>query len=66
MEAMIDTLLTEKVDEIFLAMQERFNIKHGDVEPLDAIKLAEKQVGLTMIIGRILRKQKRERCDYEE
>jgi len=66
MEAMIDALLTEKVDEIFLAMQERFNIKHGDVEPLDAIKLAEMQLNLTMIIGRILRKQKRERCDYEE
>ena len=60
MEAMIDTLLTEKVDEIFLAMQERFDIKHGDVEPLDAIKLAEKQLDLTMIIGRILRKQRRE------
>lgn len=26
MEAMIDALLTEKVDEIFLAMQERFGI----------------------------------------
>ena len=61
MEAMIDALLTEKVDEIFLAMQERFNIKHGDVEPLDEIKLAEKQMDLTMIIGRILRKQRGEK-----
>lgn len=61
MEAMIDTLLTEKVDEIFLEMQERFNIKHGDVEPLDAIKLAEMQLNLTMIIGRILRKQRGEK-----
>lgn len=61
MEAMIDTLLTEKVDEIFLAMQKRFNIEHGDVEPLDEIKLAEMELNLTMIIGRILRKQRREK-----
>lgn len=61
MEAMIDTLLTEKLDEIFLAMQERFNIKHGDVEPLDAYELMEKQMELSMVVGRILRKQRGER-----
>lgn len=61
MEAMIDTLLTEKLDEIFLEMQERFNIKYGDVEPLDAIELAEKQMELSMVVGRILRKQRGER-----
>lgn len=57
MEAMIDTLLTEKVNEIFLAIQEKFGIKSGDVEPLDAYELMEKQRELTMIVGRILRKQ---------
>ena len=57
MEAMIDTLLTEKVNEIFLVMQEKFGIKSGDVEPLDAYELMEKQRELTMIVGRILRKQ---------
>lgn len=57
MEAMIDALLTEKVNEIFLAIQEKFGIKSGDVEPLDAYELSEKQRELTMIVGRILRKQ---------
>lgn len=61
MEAMIDALLTEKLDEIFLEMQERFGIKSGDVEPLDDIELAEKQMDLAMTIGRILRKQRGER-----
>lgn len=61
MEVMIDTLLTEKLDEIFLAMQERFNIKNGDVEPLDAYELMEKQMELSMVVGRILRKQRGEK-----
>ncbi len=58
MEAKIDTLLDIKINEIFLAMQEEFGIKNGDVEPLDAYELSEKQIELSVIIGRILRKQK--------
>ena len=61
MEAKIDALLAEKINEIFLAMQEEFNIKNGDVEPLDDYELGEKQIELSVIIGRILRKQRGER-----
>lgn len=58
MEAKIDALLDIKINEIFLVMQEEFGIKNGDVEPLDAYELSEKQIELSVIIGRILRKQK--------
>lgn len=61
MEAKIDTLLDIKINEIFLAMQEEFGIKNGDVEPLDAYELSEKQIELSVIIGRILRKQRGEK-----
>ena len=37
MEVMINTMLEDKINEIFLEMQEKFNIKHGDVEPLLSI-----------------------------
>ena len=61
MEAMISTMLEEKINEIFLEMQEKFNIKHGDVEPLDEYELMEKNIEMSIIIGKILRKQGGER-----
>ena len=61
MEAKIDALLDIKINEIFLVMQEKFGIKNGDVEPLDAYELSEKQIELSVIIGRILRKQRGEK-----
>lgn len=61
MEAMISTMLEEKINEIFLEMQEKFNIKHGDVEPLDEYELMEKNIEMSVIIGKILRKQGGER-----
>ena len=59
MEQIIDTLLNEKINEIFLNMQERFNIKCGDVEPLDEYELNEMRIQMSVLIGKMVRKQMR-------
>lgn len=60
MEAMIYSLLDDAVNDICFKIQTEFNIDSGDIEPLDAYELCEKEHELTMLIGRIIRKQKGE------
>ncbi len=60
METMIDTLLSEKINKIFLEMQKYLGITNGDVEPFDEYDLMEKQIEISLVIGRILRKQRGE------
>ena len=60
MEALISGILEEKVNEIFKEMQERFNIKYGDVDPLDDYELMGKKIEMSVLIGKILRKQRGE------
>ena len=60
MESMIDSLLDDAVNDIFLKMQKEFYIDSGDIEPLDAYELCDKEHELTMLIGKVLRKQRGE------
>ena len=60
MEQKIYNLLDNYVNEIFLKMQEEFNIQTGDVSPEDAYDLYEKENELTVLIGKILRIQRGE------
>ncbi len=57
MQYQINSILEEKVEELFLAMQEEYGIQYGDVEPLDAFELEEVQGKMVEVIEKILRKQ---------
>ena len=50
-------LLEERVEEIFLIFQAMAGIDSGDVQPLDALLLKQRQGELSEVIGTILRKQ---------
>ena len=51
-------LLEERVEEIFLIFRAMAGIDSGDVQPLDALLLKQKQGELSEVIGNILNKQK--------
>lgn len=54
----LSQLIEEKVDEIFLEMQNSLNIDNGDIFPLDAIALDECKENMAVIIERVLNIQK--------
>ena len=60
MEAFVFALLDDKVNEVFIEAQKEFGITSGDIEPLDAYELNDKEHELTMLIGKLLRKQRGE------
>lgn len=57
MEVYIDGILEEKINEVFLEVQNHFGVTCGDVEPLDQINLAEMQRKMSVLIGQMIRKQ---------
>lgn len=57
MKDKIANMLDEKVNEIFLAMQNDLGIKNGDVSPMDAYDLDNCRDELAEIIERILKNQ---------
>lgn len=59
MEVYIDGILDEKINEVFLEVQNHFGVTCGDVEPLDEINLAEMRHEMSMLIGQMIRKQMR-------
>ena len=59
-EETIDAKVAEKVEEIFCEMQEKEGIECGDIEPMDALLLEEKQRELAKLIADIIAKQKTE------
>ena len=54
---LVEELLTEKVDEVFLECQNRRKINSGDIDPLDAILLETKVRTLAEHITNVLDKQ---------
>ena len=61
----ICTLIENKVNEIFLEMQNELNIESGDIAPLDALYLEELQGKLANHIEYVLNFQ-RDDFDMEE
>ena len=55
MKEEIIKLLDDKVNEVFLEMQARLNIKNGDITPLQQIQLDYYVCSLASIIENILR-----------
>jgi len=51
-------MLMDKVEDIFIDMQQAMEVKNGDVSPLDAIKLQHKEEQLAERITDILVQQK--------
>lgn len=54
MKEKIYNLLDEKIQDVFLEMQEELNIKYGDVTPLEAYALEEIEQKMTDLIESIL------------
>lgn len=55
---MLKQLIHDKINEIFLEMQEKEGITNGDIEPLDALFLDELEEQLAQVINHILDYQK--------
>lgn len=53
LDEIVMEMLNEKVDEIFLAVQERTGIQHGDIAPWDAVELNLRMDALADIIAQI-------------
>lgn len=49
----LESLIHEKINEIFLAYQEANNIQSGDITPLKALELEEIEEALANLIERI-------------
>ena len=58
MKEKILQLLDDKVDEVFLEMQEELNIEDGNIFPLDALELDNCKEQLANIIESVLTTQR--------
>ncbi len=54
----IKDLLTEKIDEIFIKIQDSEKIENGDISPLDGLAIDEKIDEISEIIARVIEYQK--------
>ena len=55
---MLKELIHDKIDEIFLQLQNANNINDGGIYPLDAIRLDEIEEELAELIERVINYQK--------
>lgn len=55
---MLKELVHDKIDEIFLEMQNANNITDGGIYPLDVLRLEEIEEELTELIARAIKYQK--------
>lgn len=53
----IKALLDEKIDNLFLILQNENNIHSGDISPLDSLQLDNKKSELVEIVYRVLQSQ---------
>ena len=51
-------MLESKVEDIFIDCQNAMNIKSGDISPLDALQLEQKEKELAELITEIIFQQK--------
>ena len=51
-------MLMEKIEDIFINIQNSMNIKSGDISPLDAVRLEQKEIELAEMITNVLVSQK--------
>ena len=56
---MLKQLIRDKVDEIFLEMQNAEGITDGEIEPFDALYLEQLEEQLEQHIARVIKYQKR-------
>ena len=54
----VKELLTEKVNEVFLAMQEKLGIQSGDIYPCQAFMLEKQEENMAELISDVLIAQK--------
>ncbi len=55
---MLKQLIHDKIDEIFLELQDANNINDGGIYPLDALRLEEIEEELAELITRVINYQK--------
>lgn len=58
MKKKITELLDQKINEVFLAIQEEENITDGFIEPLDAIELDELTEKMATLIAKVIAYEK--------
>lgn len=54
----VEELVHDKIDEIFLELQDIHNITDGGIDPLDGLKLEEIEEALAELIERVINYQK--------
>lgn len=55
---MLKELIHDKIDEIFLQLQDANNIADGGIYPLDALRLEEIEEELAELVERVINYQK--------